>query len=437
MPTVSGPCQHHYRASLGETAFAIDPSHVVFGRGALRELGEHAKSFGLHRVAVFTDAQVRKLPFFEVAERSLLRAGLTLAIFDAVRVEPNDTSFLEAAQFMTDGRFDGVISIGGGSVIDTAKVASLLATHPADLLAYVNAPVGEGRPVPGPLPVHIACPTTSGTGSECTGIAIFDLSARKAKTGIVSRRLRPTLAIVDPDVTRTLPANVVAASGFDVLCHAIESYTARPYTARNAPSPFSSRPMSQGANPWSDLGSLEALRLCGRYLVRASRDATDDDARHGMMWAASLAGIAFGNSGVHVPHGMAYAIAGQVKSYTLAGYPQDHPLVPHGVSVVLSAPSVVRLLAKVEPERHLEAAQALGVSVTAKEEAGDALAEALVGLMKSCSLPTTLSEVGYGSSDVDTLVQVTLMQRRLLENAPRAIDRDDLYQLFSAALGAS
>jgi hydroxyacid-oxoacid transhydrogenase len=319
---VIGPCQHYYRASLGgESAFSIDPASVVFGRKALSELGEHAKALGLRRVALYTDQTVRKQPFFERAERSLRSAGVDVAVFDGVRIEPNDTSLLEAARFAERGRFDGFVSIGGGSVIDTAKAASLLATYPAELLSYVNAPVGEGRPVPGPLPPHIACPTTSGTGSECTGIAIFDLSARKAKTGIVSRRLRPTLAIVDPETTRSLPNSVVAASGFDVLCHAIESYTARPYTARNAPSPVSSRPMSQGANPWSDLGSLEALRISGRYLVRAARDPSDEEARESMMWAATLAGIAFGNSGVHVPHGMAYAVAGLVKGYRAPGYP--------------------------------------------------------------------------------------------------------------------
>lgn len=432
---MTGPCQHYYRASLGgESAFSIDPASVVFGRKALSELGDHAKSLGLRRVGLFTDTTVKKQPFFERAERSLRAAGVDVAVFDAVRVEPNDTSLLEAARFAERGRFDGFVSIGGGSVIDTAKAASLLATYPAELLSYVNAPVGEGRPVPGPLPPHLACPTTSGTGSECTGIAIFDLSARKAKTGIVSRRLRPTLAIVDPETTRSLPSSVVAASGFDVLCHAIESYTARPYTARNAPSPVSSRPMSQGANPWSDLGSLEALRISGRYLVRAARDPSDEEARESMMWAATLAGIAFGNSGVHVPHGMAYAVAGLVKGYRAPGYPSDHPLVPHGLSVVLSAPSVVRLLAPVAPERHLEAARALGVDVSRKEEVGDALAEALVALMRSCDLPTTLTEVGYGTGDLDTLVEVTLMQRRLLENAPRSIDRSDLLRLFGAAL---
>lgn len=432
--TVSGPCQHFYRASLGgESAFSIDPASVVFGRGALGELGEHARAFGLRRVGVITDATVAQLPFFTGALRALRAAGVEAEVFDGVRIEPSDASLSEAAAFARNGRLDGFVSIGGGSAIDTAKVAALLSTYPAELLAYINAPVGEGRPVPGPLPVHIACPTTSGTGAECTGIAICDLTARKAKAGIVSRRLRPTLAIVDPDVTKSLPSTVVAASGFDVLCHAIESYTARPFTARGAPASVTARPMSQGANPWSDLGSLEALRLCSRHLVRACRDASDDEAREGMLWAATLAGIAFGNSGVHVPHGMAYAVAGLVRGYRCEGYPQDHAMVPHGLSVVLTAPAVVKLLGSVLPERHAEAAAALGVSA-APAEAGEAIAEKLRALMTECGLPTTLSGVGYGQNDVETLVNVTMMQRRLLENAPRAIERDDLFHLFSGSL---
>ena len=189
---MTGPCQHYYRASLGgESAFAIDPAAVVFGRGALREVGAHAKAAGLRRVALFTDAQIRALPLFETAAGALRDAGVDFDVFDAVRIEPSDVSLLDAARFAAEGRFDGYVSVGGGSVIDTTKISALLATFPAELLHYVNAPIGEGRPVPGVLPPHIACPTTSGTGSECTGIAIFDLSARHAKTGIASRRLRP------------------------------------------------------------------------------------------------------------------------------------------------------------------------------------------------------------------------------------------------------
>lgn len=324
-------------------------------------------------------------------------------------------------------------------MIDTCKAAILYAAHPADFLAYVNRPFGEARPVPGPLPPHLACPTTTGTGSECTGIAIFDFRAHRAKTGIVSRRLRPSLALVDPAAAASLPASVVAASGFDVLSHALESFTARPFTARPAPgAPATSlaRPMSQGANPWSDLGCREALRLTGRYLVRAVRDAADAEAREAMAWAATLAGIAFGNAGVHLPHAMSYAISGMVRDFRMPGYPDHEALVPHGVSVIVSAPAVFRAMAAESPARHLEAAALLGADTrgASPEDAGEALGARILEMMRETGIPNGASGVGYGEADLDALAARAIAQARLVENAPRRVTEEDLRDLFRSAL---
>ncbi len=273
-------CCHPYLPVEGqESVFSVDPTAITFGRDALSEAGDWCLALGVRRAALITDARVAKLEHAAVVEASLRRAGVDFARYDEVRIEPTDRSFEEAAAFAREGAFDGFVSVGGGSVIDTAKAANLYATHPASFLTYVNAPVGEARPVPGPLKPHLACPTTSGTGSECTGIAVFDLLALHAKTGIAHRHLKPTRALIDPNATDTLPAEVVAASGFDVLSHALESFTARPFTARPRAPAAPARPMSQGANPWSDLGCREALRLCGAYLVRAVSDASDREAR--------------------------------------------------------------------------------------------------------------------------------------------------------------
>jgi alcohol dehydrogenase class IV len=283
----------------------------------------------------------------------------------------------------------------------------------------------------------VACPTTCGTGSETTGIAVCDVLALQAKTGIASRRLRPSLALVDPACTATLPASVVAASGFDVLCHALESYTARPHHGRARPDRPSARPMSQGANPWSDLGSLEALRLGGLYLERAVRDATDTEAREKLTWAASLAGIAFGNAGVHLPHGMAYAVAGLVKEFHMPGYPDGAPMVPHGVSVVVNAPSVFRFTATACPERHLEGAALLGADVrgaAGASDAGEVLAAALERLMEATGIPRGLEAIGYGDADVDALVGGTIVQKRLLDNAPVPVAEPELAALFRGAM---
>ncbi len=431
------PCCHGYALTEGgEHVFSIEPARVTFGRGALAEVGAHVAAFGARRVALFTDRTLARLPPVDTARRALAAAGIDVVVYDEVSIEPTDASFLAAAAFAREGRFDGYVSVGGGSVIDTCKAAILYATHPADFLAYVNRPLGEGREVPGPLPPHVACPTTTGTGSECTGIAVFDDRARRAKTGIVSRRLRPTMAIVDPDAAATLPAGVVAASGFDVLSHALESYSARPFTARPRPERPSLRPMSQGANPWSDMGCREALELAGRYLVRAVRDASDAEAREGMAWAATLAGIAFGNAGVHLPHAMSYAVSGLVRDFRMPGYPAEEAMVPHGVSVIVNAPAVIRLVAATSPARHLAAAGWLGADVrgAAEGDAGEVLAAQIVAMMRASGMPNGVGGVGYGEADFDALVAGTLVQTRLLDNAPRPVTGEELEALFRGAL---
>ena len=431
-------CCHYQPAGDGlDTAFTVDASRITFGRGCLGEVGDRASALGMRRVALFSDPVVADLEIFDTARRSLRAADVDVVAYTDVHVEPTDESFTRAAAFAAETKPDGYVSVGGGSVIDTAKAANLYATHPADFLSYVNAPVGEATPVPGTLQPHIACPTTSGTGSEVTGIAIFDLLSMSAKTGIASPALRPSEALVDPDCTDSLPAGVVACSGLDVLSHALESFTARPYVRRPAAARPSLRPMSQGANPWSDLGSREAMRLLGRYLERAVGDAADREAREQTMWAATLAGIAFGNAGVHIPHAMSYAVAGQVRTFHPDGYPGSEPLVPHGMSVILNAPSVFRAIAGTDPQRHLEAARHLGADVdgAAPEDAGDVLAETLIRIMRAVGIPNGLSAVGYGESDCANLADGAWPQQRLLQNAPLDCDTALLAQMFAGALG--
>jgi len=429
-------CCHHYDFIDGhEHVFAVEPSAIRFGQGALAEIGHDARELGLARVALFTDRGVAGLEAVATVTSALRAVDVDVTVYDEVRVEPTDQSFKHATRFAAEGSFDGFVSVGGGSVIDTCKAANLYSSYPAEFLTYVNAPIGDGQAVPGALKPHIACPTTSGTGSECTGMAIFDLLERHVKTGIASRALRPTLALIDPDVTATLPANVVAASGFDVLSHALESYTARPYTQRAAPQSPALRPMSQGANPWSDVGCIEALRRTGQYLVRAVRDAEDDQARHGMMYAATLAGIAFGNSGVHLPHGMAYSVAGLIRDYRPDGYPKEEAICPHGISVIVDAPSVVRFTASASPARHLEATRLLGGNVigAGEEDAGEVLAGCIIQMMRDTDMPNGIAALGYGESDVAALAQGAFAQQRLLANSPVAVNEEDLQVLYRSA----
>lgn len=430
-------CCHNYpSAEGGDTAFSVDTNAITFGKGCLAEAGDVAAALGIRRIALFTDKVLAKLPHVETVRQSLTASGLDVVVYDETRVEPTDTSFKTASWFASKGRFDGFISVGGGSVIDTCKAANLYSSHPADFLTYVNAPIGDGQQPPSALKPHIACPTTSGTGSECTGIAVFDLLAMKAKTGIVSKYLRPTRALVDPLCTHSMPKNVVAASAFDVLSHALESYTARPFTQRPAPERPRTRPMSQGANPWSDIGCRESLSILGQYLQRAVNDAADTEARERLMWASTLAGIAFGNAGVHVPHGMSYSVAGLVKDYRPAGYPDAEPICPHGISVIVNAPSVFRHTASACPKQHLDAAGWLGADLRGAEndDAGEVLANRLIHLMRSTDMPNGIGGVGYDNSDIDELVAGAFPQQRLLQNAPCGISEMELRNLFADAI---
>lgn len=420
----------------GETVFSVSSSPIKFGAGALGELGADAQALGMRRVALFVDPHVLASAPGETALGSLRAAGLEVAVFDQSRCEPNSDSFEAAAAFARDGAFDGFVSLGGGSVMDTAKAANLLASYPDELIAYVNAPIGRAKPIPGKLKPHIACPTTCGTGSETTGITIVDLKSAGLKTGIASPLLKPSLAIVDPTTTESLPGGVVAASGFDVLSHAVESFTARPYTSRPRPAHPSQRPPYQGSTPYNDIGSLAAIRLGGKYLARAVRDPGDREARHQLMFASTLAGLAFGSAGVHIPHAMSYSVATLRHEFTAPGYEERDPMVPHGIAVVINAPAAFRFTAPANPARHLEAAAALGADVSgaAPQDAGEILAQAFIALMRETGLPSGIAALGYREADVPALAEGAYAQQRPLVMAPRAVSRQDLEGLYRDAM---
>jgi hydroxyacid-oxoacid transhydrogenase len=351
-------------------------------------------------------------------------------------VEPTDASLRQAIDFAATGSFDAFVGIGGGSVLDTAKAANLYSTYPADLLDYVNAPIGKGKPIPGPLKPLLAVPTTSGTGSETTGVVIFDLVEMHAKTGIADLRLKPTLGILDPENTRTLPPQIAASTGLDVLTHAIESYTTMPFHQRPKAERPMLRPAYQGSNPISDTWALEALRLVVQFLPRAFKDPGDDEARGMMLLAASYGGIGFGNAGLHLAHGMSYPVSGMVRDYRPEGYNVDHAIVPHGMAVVLNAPAVFRFTAPACPRRHLEAAEALGVDISGANpaDAGKIVADCIIAFMQKLEMPNGLSAVGYTRDDIPALVEGTLPQHRVTKLSPKPAGPEELGKLFEDAM---
>jgi hydroxyacid-oxoacid transhydrogenase len=425
--------------AVNDYAFEMAVAAVRYGKGVTREVGADLSELGARNVLVVTDSTVARLGPVQTVVESLERHKIPFTLYDRVRVEPTDESFLDAIAFARDRDLDAFVAVGGGSTIDTAKAVNLYTTYPpADFLDYVNPPIGKGMPVPGPLKPLIAIPTTAGTGSETTGVSIFDFTRLHAKTGIANRRLKPTLGLLDPDNTRTMPPAVAASSGLDILSHAIESFTAMPFTGRPLPDRPALRPAYQGSNPISDVWSLQALRMVARYIVRAVADASDEEARSQMLLAASYAGVGFGNAGVHLPHGMSYPVSGHVKTFKAPGYNVAHPLVPHGISVILNAPAVFRFTAPASPERHLQAAEALGADVShaRHEDAGKILSDRITWFMRELNVPNGLGAIGYSASDIPALVEGTLPQHRVTKLSPRPAGPEELARIFEDSMRA-
>jgi hydroxyacid-oxoacid transhydrogenase len=419
-----------------EKVFLMDSSSIKFGFGATSEIGSDMSSLGAKRVMVLVDPNLSNSQVTDTAVNALRKEGIDPILYDQITIEPTDVSFKNAIEFAQKGMFDGYVAIGGGSTMDTAKAANLYATYPADFLTYVNAPIGKGAPVPGRLRPMIAIPTTAGTGSETTGTAIFDLLELHVKTGIAHRYLRPVLGIIDPENTRSMPRMVTVCTGLDVLSHAMESLTALPFTKRAAPEHPKFRPAYQGANEISHIWATNAIQMCTKYLPRAAKDPNDDEARSKMLLASSFAGIGFGNAGVTLPHGMSYPVAGNAHDYYPEGYPSDHAMIPHGMAVILNAPAAFRFTAPTNPELHLYAAELMGADISGAtpDQAGDILAKVIINFIKDLGIPNGLKAVGFGTHDIENLVQGTLPQQRVLSISPRKVTAEDLVQLFLDSL---
>jgi alcohol dehydrogenase class IV len=418
---------------VAETVFTYGAPALKFGAGAAEEIGYDLAGLDARRVLLVTDAGVAATGAPDRVAEGIRGYGIEVEVFTGVHVEPTDESLRRAVDVArAGGSWDAFVAVGGGSAIDTAKAVNLLTTNPGDLMDYVNPPVGGGRAPSVALRPLVAVPTTTGTGSESTTICVLDVLALKVKTGISHARLRPTLAVVDPLLTLTQPPGVTAAAGLDILCHALESWTARPYTAFERKEPAQRVPYC-GANPVSDMWAERALRLLSGSLRAAVRDGTDVAARTDLALAATFAGMGFGNAGVHLPHAGAYPIAGQVRDYHPAGYPDGEPLIPHGMAVALTAPEAFRFTFPADPARHLAAAELLAGSSTV-DEPGDRLPRALTALMRDVGLPNGLAEVGYTSADTGDLVAGAMKQQRLLAVSPRAATEDDLAAIFDRSM---
>ncbi len=420
-------------ASEHETIFTMEATPVKFGAGASADAGWELSRLGVKRAMLVTDPGVAALGHPDRIRGLIEAEGIEVFVYDRARVEPTIDSFQDAADFALEHDVDGFVSVGGGSSMDTAKVANLVSTHPAPVMDYVNPPVGEGKKPPSPLKPHLAIPTTSGTGSEATTVAVLDIPDLKLKTGISHRYLRATQAIVDPELVRSLGPEVTSSTGLDVVCHAAESFLSKPFDTRERPRSPDERPPYQGANPVADVWSAKALEFGGRYLRRAVADSDDVEARGYMMLAATMAGVGFGSAGVHIPHSCAYPIASMKHEYQPPGYPDDHRFVPHGHSVIVTAPAAFRFTYDAMPERHHQVAELLAGEPIG-DPGPDTLPEVLRRLMQDVNAPRGVAELGYGEDDVPTLVDGALKQQRLLAVAPKQVGEEDLRHIINASM---
>jgi hydroxyacid-oxoacid transhydrogenase len=417
-----------------ETIFTWGAPPLKFGAGAVDEIGFEMAQFGARRVLILTDTRVNGLGLPARIAESLTKHGITSEIFDGCHVEPTDDSMDKAAGYARgQGPWDGFIAVGGGSSIDTAKAVNLLTTDEGELMDYINKPIGQGRAPRGQLKPLIAVPTTAGTGSESTAMCVLDVLSMRVKTGISHWRLRPTLAVIDPLVSLTLPPEVTAAAGMDIVCHALESYTARWYSTFERKQP-EQRVTYCGSNPVSDLWCEKALALLAASFRTAVHEGSDLAARSNMMLAATFAGMGFGNSGVHIPHANAYPIAGMVKDFRPQGYPQQEPMVPHGMSVSLTAPEAFRFSFSSAPEQHLRAAAMLAPGQDKLNDASEQLPAAVIDLMRNIGIPNGIGAVGYTEADIPELVPGTMKQQRLLATCPRPVNEEDIAAIFARSI---
>jgi hydroxyacid-oxoacid transhydrogenase len=416
-----------------ETVFTLEATPLKYGPGASEEVGWELKRMGVGRVMVVSDPGVVRAGITGRIVERIEAEGIETEVWDSSRVEPTDDSLQAAADVARDGGFDGFVAVGGGSSIDTAKVSDLIATHGGEIMDYVNAPVGGGKKPPSPLKPLLAVPTTAGTGAEATTVAILDIPEQHVKSGISHAYLRPDRGVVDPLLTMTMPSEVTSSCGLDVVCHAAESYLTKPYNERPKVDNPDDRPPYQGSNPIADMWSAKALEYGGKYLRRAVENGEDIEARGAMMLGASLAGVGFGSAGVHIPHACAYPIAGLKHEWQPPGYPEDHPFVPHGWSVIVTAPAAFRFTYSAMPERHHAVAELLaGERIENPDE--NTLPEVVIQLMKDVGAPSGIRELGYTEDDIDALVDGAMKQQRLLVGSPREVGEEDLANILRESM---
>ncbi len=410
--------------TIGDTIFSLRIAPLKFGIGASEEIGFEMKKFGVNKVLIVTDKILNEKTDIPTKIKECIESeGIKAEIWDGVEPEPTRQVMEAGIAYAKDKQFDGFVGVGGGSSIDVAKVINLLTSYPADFYEYIPAPIGKGKPVPGPLKPLIVVPTTSGTGSETTAVAVVDLPELKLKTAFSSMYLMPTLAVVDPINTLSCPPSITASTGIDALMHAIEAYLAIPYYTRAKPESPEKRPVYIGSNPVTDSLAEKVIELIGKNLRKAVWNGRDISARTNMAIASFIAGVAFGNAGVHIPHAMAYPIGGRKH-------------VPHGIATGVFGPAFLKYVGPIIPEKTKNIALLLGEKIDGLSDMEAALkaSEALIKLFKDVKFPNGIEELGFSEKEIPEMAKDCLKNQRLFAVSPIVATEEIIEAIYRDSL---
>lgn len=375
------------------------PSNILFEPGAVRKIADLVAQYNANRILLVTDKGVRGAGLTADAEVALTAARMSVTVFDDVVADPPSQIIESAAAQCRDQKIELVLSIGGGSALDTAKLVAYLAKSPDRLDDIYGVGLAKGQRLP-----MILVPTTAGTGSEVTPIAIVTTPTTEKK-GVVSPRLIPDWAVLDPELTLGLPSHVTAATGIDAMVHAIEAYTSK-----------------VKKNPMSDQLARQALALLAANVRRVCKDGRDLEARSQMLLGSMLAGMAFANAPVAAVHALAYPIGAIFH-------------VPHGLSNALVLPHVLEFNLPAAEALYAELAEIVkpGLRATSQRDRARAFIDEMISIGRDCAVPASLSAVGIGQDDLKKLAEDAMKQTRLLVNNPRQLTFDDAYAIYSAA----
>ncbi|MET3506585.1 iron-containing alcohol dehydrogenase family protein [Halalkalibacter oceani] len=385
---------------------------IVFGNGSIQQLNNVLQRLNATKLLIVTDQGIRKAGILDRVVPLLEKENYQTVIYDEVVSDPPAQMAIDCAEY-AKSQFepDCIIGLGGGSCIDIAKLSALLLTHGGHPLDYAK------KAVPGPTTSVVAIPTTAGTASEVTTVAVVQDVENKIKLGVSDEYLRPDVALLDPELTIGLPPYTTACSGIDALSHAIESYMTKSFAHLDSEGVF------QGSSPLSDSLAYKAIELIANNLTTAVHQGSNLEARGNMLLASLIAGMAFSNSGTGAVHALAYPINGIVKS-------------PHGEVTGLLLPYVMQYNSTVQKSKMIDIAKAFGIdtSLMPKQEAVLAASTAVLNLVEEIGLPTRLSQIGIKEKDVPVIAEKAIGIDRLIRTNPRTPRVSDFEKLLNNAL---